>query len=240
MAARDSAPGFRDSVVSAVGGEILPAVRRYRDYVAGEYLSHARRSTAVASLPRGTECYQALVRDFTTVDISPKALHELGLRQMDEIERELRPVAERGFGTSDLPALMERLRSRSQYLFTDRAEVIRMAEQAVARARAAMPKWFGRLPKSDVIVDPCQPFEEKSGCPNSYVFRNAGREPPGPWRINAGTDPPQPRASLEGTAFHGTSPDTPPGRDRAGAGRRASNHALLWVLGVLGRVGALR
>ena len=189
-----------------VGGEILPAVRRYRDYVAGEYLAHARTSTDVASLPRGAECYQALVRGFTTVDISPQALHELGLRQMDEIERELRPIAQRAFGTTDLPALMERLRSDPRYLFTDRAEIIRMAEQALARARAAMPKWFGRLPKSDVIVDPCQPFEEKSGCPNSYISGTPDGSRPGLWRINAGTDPPQPRASLEGTAFHETIP----------------------------------
>jgi uncharacterized protein (DUF885 family) len=206
MAARDSAPGFRDSVVAIVGQDILPAVQRYRDYIAGDYLSRARASTDIASLPHGAECYQALVRSFTTVDISPRALHELGLRQMDAIEAELRPIAQRSFGTTDLPALMERLRSDPKYLITDRAEVIEVAESAVARAKAAMPKWFGRLPKSDVIVDPCRPYEEKSGCPNSYVPGTPDGSRPGRWRINAGTSPPQPRAVLEATAFHETIP----------------------------------
>ena len=206
MAARDSAPGFRDSVVAIVGGAIIPAIRRYREYLANEYLPRARSTTDVASLPNGAECYQALVRSFTTVDIAPRALHELGLRQMDAIERELRPIAERSFGTSDLPKLVERLRNDPQYLITDRAEVIRTAEAAVARAKAAMPKWFGRLPKSDVIVDPCQPYEEKSGCPNSYLPGTPDGSRPGRWRINAGTNPPQPRAVLEATAFHETIP----------------------------------
>jgi uncharacterized protein (DUF885 family) len=206
MAARDSAPGFRDSVVAIVGGAILPAVRRYRDYVASEYLPRARTTTDVASLPHGAECYQALVRGYTTVDIAPRTLHELGLRQMDEIERELRPIAQRSFGTTDLPALVDRLRSDPRYLITDRAEVIRTAEAAVARAKAAMPKWFGRLPRSDVIVDPCLPYEEKSGCPNSYVSGTPDGSRPGRWRINAGTEPPQPRATLEATAFHETIP----------------------------------
>ena len=206
MAARDSAPGFRDSVVAVVGGAILPAVKRYRDYVATEYLPRARTTTDVASLPQGAECYQALVRSYTTVDVTPKALHELGLRQMDEIEAELRPIAERSFGTTDLPLLTDRLRNDPKYLVTDRAEVIRTAENAVARAKAAMPKWFGRLPKSDVIVDPCQPYEEKSGCPNSYVSGTPDGSRPGRWRINAGTTPPQPRALIEATAFHETIP----------------------------------
>jgi uncharacterized protein (DUF885 family) len=206
LAARDAAPGFRDSVVAIVGGAILPAIRRYRDYVAGEYLPRARTTTDVSSLPHGAECYQAQVRSFTTVDVAPRALHELGLREMDAIDRELRPIAERSFGTGDLPALMDRLRNDPQYLLTDRAELIRTAEAAVARAKAAMPKWFGRLPKSDVLVDPCQPYEEKSGCPNSYLPGTPDGSRPGRWRINAATAPPQPRAILEATAFHETIP----------------------------------
>jgi uncharacterized protein (DUF885 family) len=204
MISRDSTPAFRDSVVAVVGTAILPAIRRYREYVAQEYLPHARTTTDVASLPHGAECYQALVRSFTTVDITPKALHELGLRQMDEIEAGMRPIAERSFGTTDLVALAERFRSDPKYLINDRAEVIRVAEAAVARAKAAMPKWFGRLPKEDVIVDPCQLYEEKSGCPNSYIAGTPDGSRPGRWRINAG--PPQARAILEATAFHETIP----------------------------------
>ena len=116
------------------------------------------------------------------------------------------PIARRSFGTTDLPGLMERLRSDSQYTFRSREEIIRTAERAVARAKAAMPKWFGRLPKADLIVDPCLPFEEKSGCPNSYVPSTSDGKRPGRWRINAANEPPQPRAPLEGTAFHETIP----------------------------------
>jgi len=57
-----------------------------------------------------------------------------------------------------------------------------------------------------VIVAPCQPYEEKSGCPNSYVPGTPDGKRPGRWRINAGTGRPQPRAPHEGTAFHETIP----------------------------------
>jgi uncharacterized protein (DUF885 family) len=232
MAAGDSFPGFRDSVVALVGNAILPAVRRYRDYVASDYIPHARSSTAIAELPHGTECYRALVRSFTTVDLDPKALHQLGLRQMATIETEMRPIAERSFRTTDLPALMDRLRTDPQYLFGSREELIRTAEQAVARAKAAMPRWFGRLPKADLIVDPCKPYEEKSGCPNSYVSGTPDGTRPGRWRINAGTEPPQPRAPMEGTAFH----ETIPGHHLQGAiaQERTDAHPLARYFGFSG------
>ena len=232
MASADSYHGFRDSVVALVGNAILPAVRRYREYLASDYIPHARSSTAIVALPHGTECYRALVRTFTTLDLDPKALHELGLRQMDTIEAEMRPIAERGFGTTDLPALMDRLRTDPRYLYGSREELIRAAEQAVARAKAAMPRWFGRLPKADLVVDPCKPYEEKSGCPNSYVSGTPDGTRPGRWRINAGTEPPQPRAPMEGTAFH----ETIPGHHLQGAiaQERTDAHPLARYFGFSG------
>jgi uncharacterized protein (DUF885 family) len=206
LADRDSAPGFRDSVFAVVQHDIVPAVRRYRQFLAGEYLPHARATTALSALPHGVECYRARVRASTTMDVAPKDLSKLGTEQMTALQAEMRPLAGRLFHTSDYPALFDRLRADSSMMFHSRDQLIRVAEQAVARAKAAMPRWFGRVPRSDVIVDPCLPFEEKSGCPNSYVSGTPDGSRPGRWRINAGVNPPQLMPPLEGTAFHETIP----------------------------------
>jgi uncharacterized protein (DUF885 family) len=86
--------------------------------------------------------------------------------------------------------------------FKTRQEIIKVAEDAAARARAAMPKFLTRFPKANFIIDPCQPFEEKSGCPGSYVPGTPDGARPGRFRINAGDPTDQPRATAEGTAFH--------------------------------------
>ena len=202
LADRDSAPGFRDSVVSIVRREILPAATRYRDFLVSEYIPRARVSTELSSLPNGADCYRARVRQYTTVDKDARAIHRLGLEQIAALEAEARPIAQRTFGTSDLPALYRRLRTDTAHTFKNREELIGMAESAVARGKAAMGKWFGRLPRADVIVDPCLAFEEKSGCPNSYVPGTPDGKRPGRWRINASTVPPSPRGTMEATAFH--------------------------------------
>ena len=228
LADRDSTPGFRDSVFAIVERQIVPAVRRYREFLATEYVPHARPTTALSDLPHGVECYRARVRASTTLDLDPTSLAQLGRQQMVAIQAEMRPLAERLFHTSDFPTLFDRIRQDSTLMFHSRDEIIRTAEQAVARAKAAMPRWFGRLPRSDVIVDPCLPFEEKSGCPNSYVSGTSDGSRPGRWRINAGVDPPQLKPPLEGTAFH----ETIPGHHLQGAiaQERAGAHPLTQYL----------
>ena len=113
LAGRDSAPGFRDSVVSIVRREIIPAATRYRDFLVSEYIPRARVSTELSSLPSGADCYRARVRQYTTVDKDARAIHRLGLEQIAALEAEARPLAQRVFGTSDISALYQRLRSKA-------------------------------------------------------------------------------------------------------------------------------
>src|SRR5262245_13432507 len=202
LGGRDNAPGFRDAVVKIVADQINPALARYRLFLQQEYLPKARPSTAIKDLPDGETCYRTRVRLYATVDMDAKAVHQLGLDQMAALERQMAPLAQEAFGGPHVDAALVRLRDDSALKFKTREEIIKVAEDAATRAKAAMPKFLTRFPKADFIVDPCQPFEEKSGCPGSYVPGTPDGSRPGRFRINAGNPTEQPRATAEGTAFH--------------------------------------
>jgi uncharacterized protein (DUF885 family) len=131
-----------------------------------------------------------------------RAVHELGLKEMERIQSDMRTITRRSFASTAPSELIARFRSDSSYSFRSREDLITTAQRAVDRAKAAMPRWFGRLPKTEFILDPCQPHEEKKGCPNSYVPGTTDGSRPARWRINAGAPQEQPRATMEGTAFH--------------------------------------
>jgi uncharacterized protein (DUF885 family) len=75
---RDLAPGFPEDVLTVVRGAILPALRRYRAFLAETYLPRARIATALSALPNGSACYRALVRSATTLD--PRSQGSAGSR----------------------------------------------------------------------------------------------------------------------------------------------------------------
>jgi uncharacterized protein (DUF885 family) len=228
LAERDSAPGFRDSVLAVVGTVINPALGRYRDFLRTDYLPRSRTETAVSAIPGGADCYRARVRDYTTLPLEPEAVHRTGHEQIARIEAEARPIAERLFGTGDMTAVYRRLREDPALKFGSRQEALDTAAAALARARAALPRWFARLPRAEMVLDPCLEYEEASGCPNSYSAPAMDGSRPGRWRIN--TNPARAsRVDLESIAFH----EGYPGHhlDRSLSQERPGAHPVTRILG---------
>jgi uncharacterized protein (DUF885 family) len=201
-ALRDTTPAFRAAFLALVAGDIHAAIRRYRDFLAGEYLPAARVAHGVAANPDGAACYRASVRSYATLDVAPEEIHRIGLEQMELIQAEMREIALRSFGTGDVQALLERFRTDPEYLFGSREEIVRMAEAAIERGREAMPGWFGRLPRADVVVEPYREFEERSAPGASYDLPAEDGSRPGLYRINTYQPERQSRVGVESTAFH--------------------------------------
>lgn len=199
---RDSTPAFRQEFEQVMANELYPAMRRYRDFLVNEYLPASRQAVGIVGNPGGAECYRAAVRSFTTLDVPAQEIHQIGLREMDKIQNEMRTIAQRSFNTTDVPALLERFRTDPRFLFRTREEIVAYAQAAIDRGKAAMPRWFGKLPQSDVVIEPYLEFEEKSAPGASYESPSEDGTRPGKYRINTYKPEEQTRVGIESTAFH--------------------------------------
>ena len=203
-AQRDTATGaadFRNAFALEITNGINPAIRRYRDYLANEYLSRARGSLVVTANPNGKQCYRAVTRSFSTVDISPEAVFELGQREMRRIDGEMKEIAARDFGTSDIRALLAQFKTDAKYTFRSRQEVIEFAKAAIDRAKAQMPKWFGLQPGFDVIIQPYPEFQQRAGAPGQ-LLPGAPNDRPSVFLINNWDPENKSRADVEAIAIH--------------------------------------
>ncbi len=162
-ARRDGDPAFQSALSGLFEQEVRPALRRYLDFLEAEYAPAARSAIAVAENPGGAECYRAAIRHHSTLELTPLEIHDLGVRQMAEIQAEMREIAARAFDTDDLPVLLKRLTTDPEFAFSSRQEIIDYSEAALARAKEAMPHFFGIVPRSDVVIEPYPAFREDSG-----------------------------------------------------------------------------
>src|SRR5216117_262030 len=204
-ALRDSAPGFRVELGHIIETEITPAVRRYQDFLKKEYLPHARKAIGVSANPDGFACYRASIRATTGLELSPDSLHRLGRTAVAELEAEMRGIAERGFGTRDLSALLKRLRNDHKYTFRSRDEMLAYARAALARARAATPRWFGLIPRADVVVEPYPAFRERQSV-GEWLSPAEDGSRPGLFLLSTYDPKHKSRADLEPLTFHETIP----------------------------------
>jgi uncharacterized protein (DUF885 family) len=205
-ATRDPDPAFRAALASAISEAVLPAARRYRDFLADEYLAAAREDIGVTSDPGGRECYLASVLFYATLPLTPEEIHETGLRQMERIHAEMKEIGRRSFGTDDVRELLQNVRMDPAYSFETPEQIVDFARDAVDRARAAMPEWFGFVPEADVELKPYPDYMKITGG-GFYSAGAADGSTPGTYEF--GTYDPSDLnrgGGFEATTFHETYP----------------------------------
>src|ERR1700688_1453530 len=85
----------------AVNNDVLPAYRSFGEFIRTKYAPEGRTTLAITSLPDGQKRYQNNIYGRTTTRMTPDEIHELGLREIDRIEKEMTAIAKKE-GFSDL------------------------------------------------------------------------------------------------------------------------------------------
>ncbi|HVS12387.1 MAG TPA: DUF885 domain-containing protein [Thermoanaerobaculia bacterium] len=205
-ARRDGDPAFREALLAAVGDELLPAVRRYREFLADEYVPAARESLGVSAHPDGLDCYRATVRFYSTLDLDADQVFATGESEMAKIVAQMRAIGERSFDTDEVAALLTRARTDPALAFASEQAVIDLAQAAIERIRPEVPEWFGIVPDAEVIIEPYPEFRQKAGAPGQYRAAPEDGSRPGIFNINPSSPRTRPRAGVEAITFHETYP----------------------------------
>ena len=199
----DSTPAFRQAYERLVAEEITPAVRRYRDYLANEYMPAARENVSITANPNGAACNAASIRRYTTVQLSPEEIFDLGNQLVSKAESTMRTITVARYGTDDIRAAMRRARAESSASFHSREEVVPAVETILDRVNRAVPRVFGILPKAALVVEPFPAFQEPSQPLANYEAPAEDGSRPGVFHVNLryATTPGE-KLRMEGLAFH--------------------------------------
>jgi uncharacterized protein (DUF885 family) len=204
-AAHAGDPAFAKAWDALVAETIVPAMRRYRAFLAERYLPRARTSIGVSALPDGEACYAASLRSYTGLAVSPREMFASGERAVAARQAHARELARKVYGSPDLTTLRARLEKDPANHFQTREQVLAFSQAAVDRATQALPNWFGIVPAAPVRIEPIAAFDEEHGVPH-YVPGTADGARPGTYAISLYQPEKQDRSGLESTAFHETVP----------------------------------
>jgi uncharacterized protein (DUF885 family) len=83
------------------------AVNELLHFLKQEYLPACRTTIGLCELPRGKAMYRHLIREQTSTNMTPEAIHEYGLKEVERLEKELRRVQE-ALGGSKPPGGLKR------------------------------------------------------------------------------------------------------------------------------------
>ena len=83
---------LRQRGLKAYQESFLPAWTKFRDYLETTYIPKTRSAIALTSIPEGKRWYAQQVRRFTTTDLEPGEIHQIGLGEVERIQTEMAAI----------------------------------------------------------------------------------------------------------------------------------------------------
>jgi uncharacterized protein (DUF885 family) len=190
---------WRESVAAVERDYVRPALQAYRDTIADIVVPAGRpdERPGLSWLPDGEDSYARLVRQHTSLPLDPEQIHQIGLGQVALLDEEYRQLGYEVLGTNNLAEIYSRLRDDPELHFDSGPEIVERSEVALAKAKAEMGDWFGRLPQADCVV-----AETPTG-PTAFYFRPAvDGSRPGTFFVNTADPTRWGRYEIEALAYH--------------------------------------
>lgn len=137
-----------------ISESVIPAYRRLFDFLHQEYLPGARETLGASQLPGGEEFYQAAIRRYVTVELSPQEIHDIGLSEVARIRAEMDDIIQKLEFAGDFPAFLEFLRTDEQFYARNPRELLAIASYYAKKIDGRLPMLFGHLPRQPYGVAP--------------------------------------------------------------------------------------
>ncbi len=221
---------------NVIAQQVQPAYTAFVKFLRTEYTPAGRSEYGAWSLPDGEIRYRHAIREMTTTDRSPDELHQLGLRQVEELSAQMLALA-RQQGFADLPSFNRHIASDRKLFGATAEQIFSLYAKYTDGMYAKLPQYFGRLPKNKLAVVPMDEYRAPQAVPADYSIGAGDNSRPG--RINVNEYEPTKRSLLnvEAIAYHEGIPghhlqfsiaqeitDLPPFRRFAGSGAATPNY----------------
>ncbi len=200
--ARVASEADRERVRDVVRDEVYPADAAFLDALGGKYLDATRVDPGLWSAPGGDALYRTQIRAWTTLDLEPRDVHQIGMEELEATNAGRREIARKnGFG-DDTKAYRAALAADPDNTPKSKDELIARARQDIDRAMAIAPRFFGRLPKAGCDVKAVEEFKEKDS-PFAYYFPpSTDGSRPGIYYANGYDLPSRKYSKLATTTYH--------------------------------------
>jgi uncharacterized protein (DUF885 family) len=202
------ADAFFSSTRKIVEESVRPAIARLSAFFATLLDGRVRDDEHVGILfvPGGAESYAKAVRRQTTTDLSPAAIHQIGLDRLEHLDAEWAELGEKVLGERDVPTILTRLREDRSLRFSNAGEIVAVVTQALERAEAARDEWFPPYRIANCIIEEIHPIEAKSAALAHYVGPSEDGTRPGAHFVLTINPEEKFTYEYEALAFHESTP----------------------------------
>lgn len=193
---------FRDAYAEKLRTVVIPAYDRLRDFLRTDYLPHARAGVGLIHMPGGDRLYRHLVEVQTTTDITPEAVHQLGLEEVARIRAEMEAVMRQVGFKGTLKQFFGFIRTDPRFK-PESKDALREGYLAIERrVETTLPRLFRTRPKTPLEIRPVPAYLERTQAAAYYVQGAPDGSRPGIFSYNTYDLPSRTTQGMETLFLH--------------------------------------
>lgn len=189
---------LRAQALITIRDAVQPAYAELLKFMRQEYLPATRTTLAAYDLPDGRAFYRAKIREFTTLDQDPAAIHALGEAEVSRLHGAMLGVMQETGFVGDFRAFLKFLRTDPQFQAKTPEELLMRAAWIAKRFDGRAAQYFGLLPRARFAIKPVPA--------DLAPFYTAGRGGPGLYLLNTYDLPNRPLYNLTALTLHESAP----------------------------------
>ncbi len=175
---------LQEQAYKVIAKDILGFYTFFKTFLQSDYLKASPKIPGVSELPSGKEYYEDRVRFYTTFEITPDSVHNLGLQEVARIRREMEKiVTDVGF-KGNFGDFLQFLRTDEQFYAKTPQELLSHAAWLSKKAEAGLPKLFNKLYSLPFTVAPVPDDIAPTYTGGRYVPGSWAQQRPGTYWVN--------------------------------------------------------
>ena len=181
---------------------VIPSYQLLGKYFKDEYLPQSRKSVGLYDIPNGRELYELLANSYTTTDLTPEAIHQIGLKEVSRIRSEMEKVIEQLEFKGSFKDFLQFLREDKQFYYETSEELFEGYLAVSKRIDPELVKLFGKLPRTPYGLRAI-PIESAPDTTTAYYMAPApGGLRPGYYYVNLYKPETRPKFEMEVLSVH--------------------------------------
>jgi len=145
---------LRGEAIEAIEGVVIPAYERFYGFFTEEYIPGARETLGARHFPDGENYYAWRAKEFTTTELTPEEIHEIGLSEVERIRGEMHEIIEKLEFDGNFEDFLHYLRSDEKFYYEDPKDLLRHYKAESKRIDGLVPPFFKTMPRMPYGVRP--------------------------------------------------------------------------------------
>lgn len=187
---------------SVIIDSVVKAYTDFYKFFKNEYEPNARNTLGASFLPDGNKYYQFKVNQYSTLDLSPGEVHQMGLAEVDRIKKEMELIIDKVGFKGRFKDFLVFLRTDKQFYASSPENLMREAAYIAKKMEAKLPMFFKTLPRMTYGVVPVPKEIAPNYTAGRYVGPAKGSNAPGYYLVNTYNLNSRPLYNLEALTFH--------------------------------------